>query len=210
LVFADTLSPSVAPTPRRTCEFVRLVTVPFDRYHVACTLDGGWAAAQFRGEGDTYRYAGDRLSASDILLERPGPSAPVVVRKGRSLYPNTGRRYGPGERLHVYFEIYNLAVSRGASDYSVTFLIYEHPESPPPAWRRWGSRLAGIVGADRAPTISQTFLRSGATHSESEDVAVNIDALDVGRYELVVSIADSLSGESAETRTPFFKDSGAE
>jgi len=210
LAFGDTLSPSAAPTPRRTYEFVRLVTVPFDRYHVACTLDGGWAEARFRGEADAYRYAGDRLSASDILLERPGPSGPVVVREGRSLYPNTGRRYGPGELLRVYCEVYNLAVSRGASDYSVTFLIYEHPESPPPAWRRWGSRLAGIVGADRTPTISQTFRRSGAAHTEAEDVAVNIDALDTGRYELVVSIADSLSGESTETKTTFFKDSDAE
>lgn len=209
-IFGDTLSPSAASTRRRSCEFVRLVTVPFDRYHVACTLDGGWASARFRGEGDSYRYAGDRLTASDILLERPGPSPPVVVRRGRSLYPNAGRRYGPGERLRVYFEVYNLAVSRGASDYSVTFLIYEHPESPPPAWRRWGSRLAGIVGADRTPTISQTFRRSGATHTETEDIAVNIDALDAGRYELVVSIADSLSGESAETSTTFFKKSVAE
>jgi GWxTD domain-containing protein len=210
--FADTLwtSETVARSRRGlgpVYDVVRVVPVAFDNYHVACTFQDalGRAAARFRADADAYRFVGDQLTLSDILLESAADTGAVFVRGERTLHPNTGRRYRSGERLDAYFEVYNLRVAQGRSDYSVTFLIFEAPETPPPAWRRWGGRLAGLVGADRAPSISQTFERSGTAHREGEEVAINVDTLADGRYELVVSVEDAVSGERAEARTAFYK-----
>jgi len=212
--FADTLWTSDVPTEKsgrtQSYLFLRSVSLPFDTYHVACTFEDehSFARALFKEPGDSYRYADDGLCVSDLLLQNKSRRGIASFsRKGKKLYPNAGRSFSQGQRIEVYFEVYNLEMSSRRSNFDVTFLIYEAPEARPSRWRRLGRRIAGIAGfaADRDPAISQTIQKRGAAHTSDEDMTINIDALEPGRYELAVSIADKISGESAHSTSVFVK-----
>jgi GWxTD domain-containing protein len=213
--FADTLWTSEVPTEKiaGSLQYVvlRPVSLPFDMHHVACAFEDqtGAVRASLKGVGDSYRFSNTELCVSDLLLQNdPHPGAASIARKGKQLYPNAERLYSTGQKLVVYFELYNLGTSRRRTDYDVTFLIYDSPENPPSRWWRLGRSIAqftGLVG-DRDPAISQTIRRRGVEHTSNEDMTVNIDALEAGRYELVVSVADRVTGENAYSTAIFFKE----
>jgi GWxTD domain-containing protein len=201
---------TVAEARKRAFDIVRRLELPFDYYHLACAFEDelGLTIAQFRADGDTRRFTGGDLCLSDILLQRDGPSgATGIERRGRRLSPNPGHRYRPRQGLGVYFEVYGLSVRARRSDYRVTYAIYDAPDPPAPAWRRWGRSVAGLVGVgdDQPPAVTQTVVRVGRGHEEAEELSINIDALEQGRYELVVTVEDRLSGRRAEARTSFEK-----
>ena len=62
---------------------------------------------------------------------------------------------------------------------------------------------------DDDAVISQTFRREGNMHDDRESMAIDVDVLDDGRYELVVEVKDQRSGARAIAHAPFWKDSGA-
>jgi len=208
---ADTLWTTDVPRSyrhrRRVYDLVRTVRMPFDQYHVAVAFEDehARASAQFKGEGDTSRYAGDGLSASDILLQRNTTEGAVINRNGSTLLPNTVRRYLHGERLRLYFEVYNLNVIGNRNSYTIGYAIYPTRDEHPSVWATLGRRLGGLLGRSGDPSISQTLRRAGASHREGEEMSINIDSLDEGLYDLVVKIADELTGAETETRTTFLK-----
>jgi GWxTD domain-containing protein len=214
--FADTLWTTDVETARegRTSFYfiARDVSLPFDSYHVACAFEDeyGTARSLFKGNGDSYRFTEGGLSVSDILLQHdPLRGAGSFTRGERRFSPNPGHVYSDGQRLVIYFEIYDLRMVARRTEYEVTFHIYESPdpEGKPSRWRELGRRITGIVGIgrDRNPAISQTIRRQGYGFSSAEDMIINIDALDDGRYELVVSVSDRISGERTHSASVFFK-----
>jgi GWxTD domain-containing protein len=212
--FADTLATSdvrSASDGNKTYYFlVRDVDLPFDSYHVACAFedDEGLTRALLKGHGDSYRFSEGRLIVSDVLYQDEARRDMCsFVRKGKRLYPNPGRVYAQGQRLVVYFELYGLQMSARSTDYDITYAIYEAPEPSSSTWRQLGRRIAGFVGAgdDRNPAISQTIHRQGVDYTGTEDMRVNIDTLTPGRYELIVTVADHVSGEWATSASFFFK-----
>jgi GWxTD domain-containing protein len=214
--FADTLWTSEVKTTYdkggRFYYLTRSVAMPFDFYHVACTFQDelGLANSLFKTYGDTYRYAGDGLTVSDILLQKETRrETPYFDRNGIRLYPNTSRRYYFGQRLLVYFEVYNLHTAGKNNDYDVSFAIYESAKNQPSSWRKLGSKVASIagLGKDKQPSIAQTIHRSGVGYLSNEEIAINIDSLEDGRYELIVSVDDKISGEKAQSSVFFFKNS---
>jgi hypothetical protein len=212
--FADTLWTSEVNTShyagRNSYRLIRSVIMPFDYYNFACSFEDefGLINSLFKTHSDTYRYAGDGLAVSDILLQNDGrPEAVHFERHGRRLYPNPDRRYTRGQRLATYFEIYNLRTSDRYNDYDVSFHIYDSPQENKSAWRklgRWVASVAGLNG-DKTPSISQTIHRRSGGFSSSEDIAINIDSLEEGRYELVITVEDRVSGDNAQSSVFFFK-----
>lgn len=209
--FADTLTTADLAFAKRAdvriVEILRASRLPFDRYHIAIALESasGGVACILRTEGDARRYALTGLSLSDILMQRAPATPGVMFQRGdHTLYPNTGRHYPQGDAIRPYVEIYNLDVAAGQSDYLLTFSIYE-AEKEEPAWRRWVGRLVELAGAgtDRVPAISQTFDRSGAEHTETETLIINIETLPTGDYELAIDVADNISGNAAQTSVTF-------
>jgi hypothetical protein len=112
----------------------------------------------------------------------------------------------------LYFEIYNLGTFNGHNDYDVSFYIFDLPAETTSRWRTWGRRIATVAGllGDKNPSISQTIHRRGAGFTSSEDIAINIDSLDEGSYELVVSVEDRISGGKAQSSKVFYKTFGRE
>ncbi|MCH7549756.1 MAG: hypothetical protein IH969_09525 [Candidatus Krumholzibacteriota bacterium] len=213
--FAETLWASSVPTGMRSgrnaYELVRSVQMPFDYYHFTCTFADEYeiTRAQFRADGETYRYAGDDLTVSDILLQSPDGTGTPIERRGFTLYPHPGHVYHQGERLTVYFEVYGLSVIRQSSDYQVSFSIYEAPDEPAPTWLRWSRRIGQAVGiGDEEPTISQTIERAGPDHEAQEEIRINVDSLREGRYQLVIDVFDRVSGDTSEAITVVFEKVG--
>lgn len=204
----------------RAFEMVRHVRVPCDRYHVAMAFEDrfGITRAVGRRDADALRFADDRLAVSDVLLYRDGESAPgeiAIERGGVRMRPNVERQVARGERLHAYVEIYNLALvtqdAERVSSYDLRFAIFPARSDTDPDWVDWGRRAmewAGF-GDDDDAVISQTFRREGRAHDDRESIAIDVDVLDDGRYELVVEVKDQRSGARAVAHAPFWKDSGA-
>jgi GWxTD domain-containing protein len=183
-------------------------TVPFDNYHVACTLedDAGGAKAALRCVCEASHLSRSGLTSSELLFLRDGPPGASFVRGGELLMPNPWRSYGNGQRVGVYFEVYNLSVAARASRYRVTYEIYEDREKSRTGWDRLGRFIANFVGMDQgAPMLAQTFDRTGDSHRSSERMAVDVDLLPEGRYRLWVEIEDLISGAHWETSRNFFK-----
>jgi len=197
-------------------EIVRRLRLPCDRYHVAITFESGGARARSvcRRDADAARFVGDDLVMSDVLLfhDDVGPAETgTIERGGATMSPNVARQYANGERLHAYVEIYNLSlVTRERtreSSYDLRFAIFPADDEDGPAWVDWGRRAAEWAGFgdDDDAAISQTFRRAGRTHDDHESMAINVDVLDAGRYELIVEATDRLSGQRAVVRAPFWK-----
>jgi len=183
-------------------------TVPFDNYHVACTLedDAGHAKAALRCVCEASHLSRSGLTSSELLFLRDGPPGASFVRGGELLMPNPWRGYGNGQRVGVYFEVYNLSVAAGASRYRVTYEIYEDREESRTGWDRLGRFIANFVGMDQgAPVLAQAFDRTGDSHRSSERMAIDVDLLPEGRYRLWVEIEDLISGALWETSRSFFK-----
>ena len=72
-------------------------------------------------------------------------------------------------------------------------------------------RAAELVGFARGePAVAQSFRREGASHVDSERIAVDVDALRPGRYRLVVEITDLHNGSSAVAHTPLVREASSD
>jgi hypothetical protein len=186
---------------------VQRFDLPFARQRLAFCVEDELALTQsvVQGEASTVRFLGDSLITSDLLLHRgqgDGISSAVIARSGRRFLPNPGGTYLSGEKLRVYFEIYNLGVKNARSDYEVTYSIYEVADAAG-RWTRIKRGLKQMMGFRKPPDpiISQTLRGSSTRHSADEDIAIDIAALRDGPYVLEVTVTDTTSGESiADTR----------
>ena len=200
-------------------EWVRRLRMPSDRYHVATAFEDarGLTRAVGRRDVDAARFARDGLQLSDVLLyraEEPEAGEAAVERGGTRMRPNVERQYGAGERLRAYVEIYELTLATAGaertSSYDLRFAIFPSRGKDDPAWVDFGRRAiewAGFGERDDA-AIAQTFRREGRSYEERESIAIDIDALDDGRYELVVEVKDRRSGAQALVHAPFWKHAG--
>jgi GWxTD domain-containing protein len=219
--FTDSISAATVSEARsargRTFELVHRLRVPSDRYHLAMAFEDemGRVRAVGRRDTDALRFAGDRLGLSDVLLFRD-PSTrdeeAAIERGGTRMHPNVEREYAQGERLRAYVEIYNLALATHGterlSSYDLRFAIFPARAEIDPAWVDWGRRAIEWTGfgEDEDAVISQTFQREGRAHDDRESIAIDVDVLDDGRYELLVEVRDRRSGQRAVVHAPFWKE----
>lgn len=225
--FSDSVSTSGLRETRTrtgpTLEIVRRLRVPCDRYHLAIALESPDARARSvcRRDADAARFAGDDLAMSDVLLfvdshastgSKSSGAEAAIERGGTTMFPNVARQFANGERLRAYVEIYNLSLATRAgvreSSYDLRFAIFPADDKEGPAWVDWGRRAADWAGFgdDDDAVIAQTFRRAGRAHDDSETMAIDVDVLDPGRYELLVEVRDRLSGESTVMHAPFWKE----
>lgn len=221
--FADSVHASALHESRsargRSLAWVRQLYVPSDRYHLALAFEDAAAVTRAVGrrDADAARFAGDRLGLSDVLLfcgERSQEGDIAIERNGVRMRPNVERLVAHGERLRAYVEVYNLALASRdgarASSYDLRYAIFPARTEADPAWVDWGRRAAEWAGFrdDEDAVISQTFQREGRAHDDRESIAIDVDVLDDGRYELLIEVTDRESGQRAAVHAPFWKESG--
>jgi hypothetical protein len=200
---------SVLPGSKyRVFDVVRRHRMPFGRYNVACALsdDAQAVRAVQRGNCDATHLAESGLISSEILFLREDLSGASFSRGGELLTPNPWRAYGPSQRVGVYFEVYNLAVTGRQSRYRLTYEIHEDPEDPPGPWHRLGKFVIRVAGlAKGSPTLAQSFERVGDSHTATERMSVDVSQLSEGRHRLWLTIEDLNSGRVWETNRSFVK-----
>ena len=217
---ADTLWTSQLP-PRidngaRVFEFVRRLSIPFGAYRVAWSMQDEHARmrALGRGDADARRFAGDDLVLSDVLLydEAGGGHAKatgVVERGGLRMRPRVNRTFLSDEPLRSYVEVYGLGLIEGGSEYEVRYSIYPSKAEDPPVWLEIVQAAGSVLGfGDEDPVISQSFTRRGTGHHASEYIAIDITALEPGRYDLLVEMMDLNSGQTAFRHTTLTVETG--
>jgi hypothetical protein len=189
--------------------FVGGLSLPFDSYRVAFCLEDerGVTRSTMWAEVVTSRFLEDSLAVSDILLcSAPRAGAAVLRRLDRNLYVNPTGRYSPAEKLELYLEVYNLGLRGSRSEYEIAYTI--RPAARQNAlWTLVLRALGKALFLDRAPTpvISQSFRRTGQGENAPEEIAVGIESLDPGEYELSVSVTDGVSGRTAGASKRFVK-----
>lgn len=182
--------------------------MPFGRYHIAFTFedDGRRAAARLRTKCDASHLASSNLVSSEMMFLRDGIPGGAISRAGEILLPNPWRAYGYGQRLHLYFEVYNLSVVSGQSRYRVTYAIHDEPDENRSAWRLLGEYVGRFVGlAQGPPAVAQTIERVGVAHRSGERMAIDINMLPEGHYRLWLTIDDLNDGDHWETSRDFYK-----
>lgn len=221
--FSDSVRASALHETRsargRSLAWVRQLRVPSDRYHLAVAFEDATAVTRATGrrDADAARFASDRLGLSDVLLFRGEHSQAddiAIERNGARMRPNIERLVAHGERLRAYVEVYNLALASRegarASSYDLRYAIFPARTETDPAWVDWGRRAAEWAGFgdDEDAMISQTFRREGRAHDDRESIAIDVDVLDDGRYQLLIEVTDRESGQRAAVHAPFWKESG--
>lgn len=193
---------------------VHRMPLPFGRYHLAVALadDGDRARATARTDTDAGRFALDTLAVSDILLfdeAATARQAHVVERGGKRMLPRVGHRYGPGEAVHLYAEVYHLAATGGTARYDVRIAIHPAAQRDAPAWLVWADRAAGFLGFPPGePAIAQQYRREIRGHTAHESIRIDVDALRPGLYDLRVEITDAANGARASSWTSLERTGG--
>jgi len=212
--FTDTLEGDIMDEPNRDGrswhQLVRRCELPFDRHHVALSLEDEMSVTRvsLQADANTLRYLDPSLTLSDILLYRLPPSAEsrsFIHRRGKQFYPNPTRHYLDSEKLRVYVEIYNLQTRGAESEYEVSYAIFEAPENRRGGWakvKRGIKRMAGFASRPD-PIITHTVQRRSSRYHAEEDLAINIGSLHDGGYILNISVLDEISGSIAEQSARF-------
>lgn len=212
--YADTLDadslPRDAARDRRSNQLEKRYTLPFDSYCVSFCFEDERALTQslVSAQTSTLRYLGGSLALSDILLHTTFTPAtnPVIHRRHKSFSVNRRRAYTPSEKLHLYIELYNLSLSDGRCDYEVTYSIYE-ADTTSSRRQRIGRAINRLfpIGTPSHAIISQSFQRTGTSDVASEELAIDIHALEPGDYVLAVSAMDRIFGEWVRVSRSFVK-----
>lgn len=210
---ADTLWTSetrrVTVAGRRWYDVTQKVDVAFDNYHLACAWEDSDSSARAVGKAsvDGRRFATGELCISDIVL-RDATREGSLIRNGAH-FPKLDARYLPGEKVSVYFEVYNLRMEGGQTDYDLTFAIYDDPETAPPRVLSWARTAASWVGIARrgVPSLEQTLRRAGETFTAIERLDINVEKLKRNRrYTLEIAVVDHVGGTRTTLETAFFLD----
>ncbi|MCZ6766383.1 MAG: GWxTD domain-containing protein [bacterium] len=190
---------------------VREHQVPFDDHNLALCIEDvdRHSRAVMRSSAQTLRLLSDSLTVSDILLYRDMPqnrTDDVLMRGGRTFYPNPKARYASTELLRIYVEIYNIETTGLTQEYDMIYLIFEASETKSRVARFFGGlkKLAGFESSPD-PVISQTFSRSSPRGRAEELLAIDIDSLRPGKYVLRVAVHDRWTGAVAYRTKGFWK-----
>ena len=191
-VFVDLATKKMQTTDDLTAaaiDVLRFDVLP-DSYHVNLhvSIDDASRKGSYQFDYTVPDFTGNELAISDLL-----PAIYVGQRANVSLEsrddflvqvnPRGGfRREDP---LYVFFEVYNLTFSsEDNTGYSITYTMKELNKRQKRKRRRRRNSLA----------LSLTFERTGQSRSVIEYGELDVQALDAGLYELIVTVNDQQSG----------------
>jgi hypothetical protein len=150
-------------------------------------------------------YGRDTLQISDIQLAhevKPTAESGKFVKNGLRVtpLPTTAIRFG--EKIFVYFEVYNLARdASGQARYRVTYAVNASGGS---IAARMLSGLGRIVGASGpGSSASVVFEQSGAKDWESNYVEMDLGPTRTGDHVIRVSVTDQNAGRTATKEARF-------
>ncbi|HEX7090959.1 MAG TPA: GWxTD domain-containing protein [Longimicrobiales bacterium] len=171
-----------------------------------------WRAAAGRAVVEPRSFPAGELAVSDLLLARDVEPlrAEPVARADFRIAPNPAMRYGPGDPVALYFEIYNLLPDADQFvSYEVELVVtIEEIEREGPALARIIGELAdkwGLTqeGADAAQLRFRKEAYVQARDLVPEYFKVQFPDAPAGRYRLVLTVRDRNADRTAVTEREF-------
>ena len=152
-----------------------------------------------------------RFGAVGLALSTPelafkvAPEGPAPFAKGRlNVVPNATGEVRGGERVVLYFEIYNLVPAADGGESRVGSSRYEVHYRITPADREGNSIFTRLGNALRAKTfIESSFFEEGAGSTVRRNMAIDVSTLPADRYHLELEVTDLVGGGSARRELTF-------
>jgi GWxTD domain-containing protein len=167
---------------------------------------------------EVHAFPPQELAVSDLELIQEASAecpAPAIVRAGHLWLPRALPLVGDARALDTYFEIYNLAIDAptGQQRFQVRYTLL--PRAYTMALAARGGASDSLARSAPGAQLDETILthrnyvdvlfpeemrrgRSGA--SVAKAAALPVRGLDVGAYELTVTVHDLVRGSSASSR----------
>ncbi len=138
-------------------------------------------------------YGGSRLRCSDVLLAydvSPQKHPGWWTRGDVSVFPNPSARFRVGSPVYTYWEVYNLAKGQdGLRRYAVELAVEKLSGSSGGL-----KTLFGLLGKKEKTTVVTRAERTATRPDVTEMLALDLQGRGRGRYKLVVTVEDLVSG----------------
>ena len=151
-------------------------------------------------------YGRDTLQISDIQIAhdiRPTTETGKFVKNGLSVTPLPTAAIRPGEKIFVYFEVYNLPKdASGQTRYRVEYAVNAAGRS---IATKILSGLGRLVGGEAGPggAASVIYEQSGKKDWEPNYVEMDLGPTRTGEYIVRVTVSDQLSGRRVYKEAKF-------
>lgn len=150
-------------------------------------------------------YGRDTLQISDIQVAHavvPAPEGGKFVKNGLRITPLPTAAIRPGDKIFVYFEVYNLARdAAGQTHYRVEYTVNAAGRS---IAARVLSGLGRLVGASgQGPSASVVYEQSGAKDWEPHYVEMDLGPTRSGEHIVRVTVTDQIIGRAVFKEAKF-------
>ena len=153
-------------------------------------------------------FTSDSLMISDIQLsldisESTDTLNPRIIKRNLKIKPYPFSRIAKNRPIHLYFEIYNLALddenqSRFSVDYQLKTL-----KATRNFWQKTIGGIPGIFSRQEKKMITTTVQREGDQDTAFEHIAFDLKNLDLGLTELQIEITDLIRQQKAKVSAEF-------
>ncbi len=171
-----------------------------------------WRAAASRDTFTAEAFPANEPALSDILIAdvvRPLVEDPTV-REDYYIVPNPAMRFGSGEKIHIYYELYGLGTdSEGFASYDVALAVKVEKLYRGGTFAEFLGALAdawgfSVVGDDRLELTFSREVKIGGRDRLTEYLELDPEKAPPGEYEIRLRVWDRLN-ERMVTRTRIFK-----
>jgi hypothetical protein len=150
-------------------------------------------------------FGGDSLALSDVELAsaiRPDGGGPFQ-KNGVGIVPNPSRTFLKGQRVGVYYEIYNLKKDAfGQTRYRVSYEVEARG-----AGQR-GSGVISLIGQvihppEETVALGTAYEQAGDQTDDVVYLEIEIPDVGAGKHVLIVNVTDEVAGTRAQVKAPF-------
>ncbi len=153
----------------------------------------------FRFALESSPFDSKALNISDLVLGRkiePSTQKSPYVFHNMFIEPNLIFKFERDQLVYLYFELYNLTLKNGQTEYEITQIV--RPVKTKNLFTNF-KRLLGIGTKEILITRNQV----GASPTAAEYSAFDFSALPTGKKELVITVKDLNSGQKVSNRIEF-------
>ncbi|MCI0691531.1 GWxTD domain-containing protein [candidate division KSB1 bacterium] len=190
------------------------VRMPPGAYHVSLEVvdkNSGRSGAE-RKTITVEDFSGASLRMSNVVLANTAPKISGEENSGLALYQNgevnfvpcLSYRFAAATPIHVYYEVYNLALAaNGQSRYRIDYVVESQQEAKSLVSRAV-DRIGKLLGKGARPiAITSSFESAGDQRLEKLYHSIAMLGHPAGPYDLTIRLTDQISGQSAERRVTF-------
>jgi tetratricopeptide (TPR) repeat protein len=136
---------------------------------------------------------------SDVLLIgdiRAAEGEEVFVKGDIAFVPKFFSDYARGEKIGVYFEIYNLTFdASGGTEYKINCRLQKGDG------KGLFKKILGVFGGDDE-SISSEYLYKGSERDERVHLTLDLAGRPAGEYEILIRVEDLNAGRVVESKVP--------